>query len=223
MNNPKINKNFNCFFQSNKHSQSHQLFLPANFSSVITATFGRIASALMIVLLAFLICTITTTSLLAKASDLLPPENNFQLQSNSILFVTQTPFSLNTDYIANALLPANQGYNYSIANRTAASVASTFTVTNTNNSGAGSLRQAIIDANSNPDVSSIIFNIAGAAPYTINLQSGLPTISTTITINATTQPGFDGAPVIELNGAGAGNANGFFVNSSNSLITSGAS
>src|SRR4051812_42811607 len=40
--------------------------------------------------------------------------------------------------------------------------AATFTVTNTNDTGAGSLRQAIIDANANAGTDQISFNIAGA-------------------------------------------------------------
>ena len=44
--------------------------------------------------------------------------------------------------------------------------AATFTVTNTNDSGAGSLRQAILDANGNGGVDTIAFNIAGSGrPY----------------------------------------------------------
>src|SRR5687768_9904507 len=39
--------------------------------------------------------------------------------------------------------------------------AATFVVTNTNDSGAGSLRQAIIDANNSPGFDNITFNIPG--------------------------------------------------------------
>ena len=49
----------------------------------------------------------------------------------------------------------------------------TFTVTNTNDSGAGSLRQAILDANARANTAdTIAFNIAGAAPFTIAACSG---------------------------------------------------
>jgi hypothetical protein len=40
--------------------------------------------------------------------------------------------------------------------------AATFTVTSTSDSGAGSLRQAIVDANANPGADTIAFNITGA-------------------------------------------------------------
>ncbi len=42
-----------------------------------------------------------------------------------------------------------------------------FTVTNTDDSGPGSLRQAILDANANPGADLITFNIPGAGPHTI--------------------------------------------------------
>lgn len=58
---------------------------------------------------------------------------------------------------------------------------STFTVLNTNDSGPGSLLQAIIDANSNPDASTINFD-AGVTG-TIELLTVLPTISQSVTIN----------------------------------------
>ena len=45
--------------------------------------------------------------------------------------------------------------------------AATFTVINTNDSGTGSLRQALLDANGNPGLDTIAFNIPGAGPHTI--------------------------------------------------------
>ena len=45
--------------------------------------------------------------------------------------------------------------------------ANTFTVTNTNDSGPGSLRQAILDANANVGLDTIHFNIAGPGVHTI--------------------------------------------------------
>jgi len=65
---------------------------------------------------------------------------------------------------------------------------SLFTVTNTNASGAGSLRQAILDANGSPGTDSITFNLPGAAipiinPY-VNATNGLPYIAGPLTIDA---------------------------------------
>lgn len=90
----------------------------------------------------------------------------------------------------------------------AAEAASTnYIVTTTADSGAGSLRQAISDANSNPGLDSITFSITGSAPpHTIQLVSPLPNITDPVAINGTTQPDYAGSAVIELNGANAGPA-----------------
>jgi hypothetical protein len=53
----------------------------------------------------------------------------------------------------------------------------TYTVTSTANAGAGSLRQAITQANANAGTDTIDFNITGAGPHIINLTSTLPTIT----------------------------------------------
>ena len=77
--------------------------------------------------------------------------------------------------------------------------AATFTVINTNDAGAGSLRQAILSANANPmDADNIVFSIltsdpnydAGTGVFTITLASLLPTInSISVSIDGNSQPG----------------------------------
>src|SRR5580765_1806840 len=57
------------------------------------------------------------------------------------------------------------------------SLPSTFTVINTNDSGAGSLRQAILDANTNAGADTIAFNIGGGGVQTISPLSQLPTLT----------------------------------------------
>ncbi|MEK6798393.1 MAG: choice-of-anchor Q domain-containing protein [Planctomycetota bacterium] len=84
----------------------------------------------------------------------------------------------------------------------------TFTVTSTNDSGAGSLRQAMLDANAAAGTDTIAFNVAGAGPHTINLLSALPNVTEAVIIDGRSEPDFAGTPVIELNGSGAGAANG---------------
>ncbi|HEU0069041.1 MAG TPA: hypothetical protein VFQ26_07255, partial [Nitrospiraceae bacterium] len=85
----------------------------------------------------------------------------------------------------------------------------TFTVTNTNNAGVNSLRQAIIDANAAAGTDTIVFNIAGAGVHTINLASALPAITGNVLIDGWSEPGFAGTPLIRIDGAGAGGgANG---------------
>lgn len=66
-------------------------------------------------------------------------------------------------------------------------------VTNTNDSGAGSLRQAVLDANANSTTSAaphqITFNIPGAGVQTITLATTLPSITQPTFIDGATQPG----------------------------------
>ena len=82
-------------------------------------------------------------------------------------------------------------------------VPSTYTVINTNDSGSGSLRQAILDVDANPGANSITFSI-GSGVQTIAPTSALPAVSTSVIIDATTQPGYGGTPLIVLNGVDAG-------------------
>ncbi len=97
--------------------------------------------------------------------------------------------------------------------------ATTFTVTNTNNSGAGSLRQAIKDANDNAGAHTITFNIPGSGVQTISPGSALPEITSPVTIDGTTQPGYVGTPVIELDGTNAGaGVNGLTISAGNSTV-----
>jgi hypothetical protein len=79
----------------------------------------------------------------------------------------------------------------------------TFTVTNTNDAGAGSLRQAILDANATPGPDLIAFNIAGSN-LTIKLTTPLPILTRTVMIDGTTQPGFAGKPLVVLSGVEGG-------------------
>ncbi|MCX7284926.1 MAG: right-handed parallel beta-helix repeat-containing protein [Novosphingobium sp.] len=63
-------------------------------------------------------------------------------------------------------------------------------VVNTNNSGPGSLRDAIVWANANSGADTITFNIAGAGPHTITLTSALAALTGNgDSIDGTTQPG----------------------------------
>jgi uncharacterized repeat protein (TIGR01451 family) len=80
-----------------------------------------------------------------------------------------------------------------------AALAATFTVTTTADSGPGSLRQAINDANAAGAGNTIAFAIPGAGPHTIAPTSGLPSITAAdTTIDGCTQPGADcgGLPLV---------------------------
>src|SRR5438876_5444976 len=65
----------------------------------------------------------------------------------------------------------------------------TFLVTNTHDSGEGSLREAILDANASPGADNINFNIAGSGVHTIKPATPLPDITRTVNIDGYTQPG----------------------------------
>src|SRR5688572_26206575 len=75
-----------------------------------------------------------------------------------------------------------------------------FPVTVTADAGAGSLRQAILDANATGGPDDITFNIGGGGLQTISVLSALPDITEAVVINGTTQPGFAGNPLIEVRG-----------------------
>jgi hypothetical protein len=75
-----------------------------------------------------------------------------------------------------------------------------FYVTTTADSGPGSLRQAILDADSTPWSDSIRFAIPGIGAQTIAVLSALPAITGSFAIDGTTQPGFSGTPLIAISG-----------------------
>jgi hypothetical protein len=98
------------------------------------------------------------------------------------------------------------------ADESAVNDAATLTVTNTNDSGAGSLRQAIITANPNPAHKTIEFSVSGSCPRTINLQSDLPDVTEPVIIDGYSQAGsapnqsgstFDGTVCVFLLGGNA--------------------
>jgi hypothetical protein len=78
--------------------------------------------------------------------------------------------------------------------------AATFVVSNTKDTGAGSLRKAITDANANPGADIITFSI-GSGAQAIAPLTPFPIITDPVTIDGTTQPGYSGSPIIELNGS----------------------
>ena len=87
-----------------------------------------------------------------------------------------------------------------------ASFAETIFVTNTNDSGAGSLRQAIISANANSSLTTILINIPGAlgADRIINIPSALPAFTAPVELRidgAQTGKAVLKAPVITGPGA----------------------
>ncbi len=89
-------------------------------------------------------------------------------------------------------------------------VADPLIVTNTNDSGIGSLRHAINFANNNFGTDTISFNIPGTAPFVINVPTALPAIGfESVIIDGTSQPGYAGVPLVEVRGISSSPMNGF--------------
>src|SRR6266480_593962 len=68
-------------------------------------------------------------------------------------------------------------------------LANTFTATNTNDTGTGSFRQAITDANNHSGLDTIAFNIPGTGVQAITPATALPNITDAVIIDGYTQPG----------------------------------
>lgn len=87
--------------------------------------------------------------------------------------------------------------------------ATEYPVTTTDDSGAGSLRDAITSANAHPGLDTITFAI-GTGPQTIqpgsslsNPQEPLPIVTDPVVIDGTTQPGYSGTPLIRIDNSAA--------------------
>src|SRR5687768_2393531 len=90
--------------------------------------------------------------------------------------------------------------------------AATFMVRRTADSGPNTLRTAIERANANPGDDLIEFHLGGHPPYIIALRSPLPDITEWVGIDGTTQNGYAGRPLIEIDGSAAGaGANGLTI------------
>lgn len=68
------------------------------------------------------------------------------------------------------------------------------------------LREALVAANGNgPGADVIEFAIPGSVPILMRPKTPLPAIETAVTIDGSTQPGYTGTPIIELDGTRGGN------------------
>jgi titin len=98
-------------------------------------------------------------------------------------------------------------------------LAATFVVSSTSESGPGSLRQAILDANDSEGADTISFAIPGTGVQTISPTNALPQVVEPVVIDGATQPGFSGTPLIELAGNRAGSsANGLLLLSGDCVV-----
>src|SRR5436190_12071409 len=74
----------------------------------------------------------------------------------------------------------------------------TFTVFTPADSGPGSLRQAILNANLTSDLDVIDFRLGGFGVFTIRLQTPLPTLSGPVQILGNTEPGYTNSPLVAI-------------------------
>jgi parallel beta-helix repeat protein len=96
-----------------------------------------------------------------------------------------------------------------------------FSVTTTADSGVGSLRQAIADANALAGADTISFAALGTGTHTISLSSALPSITDSVVIDGWTAVSYssiDAVPDIIINGNSTIGADGFYVSASNVTI-----
>jgi hypothetical protein len=116
--------------------------------------------------------------------------------------------------------PPSQTFNALSANQAAnfAATRQSFVVTNANNHGTGSLREAIVNANATIGKDTIVFNIPGPGVKTITLLNALPEITDQVVIDATTQPGYAGTPLVEIDGLATSSVNGLTIKAGGSTV-----
>lgn len=115
-------------------------------------------------------------------------------------------------------------YGYSV--RCIKDISNSIVVTNVDDSGTGSLRDAINTSNSSAGVlKTINFNIPGTGPFTIKPQSPLPELTSAVTIDGYSQYEYmlnladTSMLIIRIDGTNAGQgSNGLTINSSNCTI-----
>lgn len=120
--------------------------------------------------------------------------------------------------LVGALLISLFAFDRFMVRQQAAFDATTFTVTNTDDNGPGSLRQAILDSNTNAGTDTIAFNISGSGVHTISPTTALPNVVDPVVIDGYTQPGSsantlangdNAVLLIELSGANFNSNTGF--------------
>lgn len=78
--------------------------------------------------------------------------------------------------------------------------AGVFQVTTAADSGPGSLRQAIVDSNGSAGADEIRFATTEGQPFRIVVTTALPEIMDPVSIDGRTAAGYNGVPIVELNG-----------------------
>jgi hypothetical protein len=92
----------------------------------------------------------------------------------------------------------------------------TIVAASTADSGPGTLRQALMDANALGDANIIQFAFPGEPPHEIHLLSPLPAVTGPLTMDGWSQPGFTGSPIIEIHGIPS--ATGLMITAGNTTV-----
>ena len=163
-------------------------------------------------------CTVTSTTVDCSLGTLL-------VEQSATVTLTVTPTTAgqitNTAVASADQNDTNPANNTASQTTTVSSQFNPFVVTTTANAGTGSLRAAITAANaSTGTLDTITFAIPGAGPHVIALTTFLPTLTDRVIIDGTTQPGYNGTPLVELDGTSAGTtSNGLFIGTGGSGST----
>ncbi len=92
-------------------------------------------------------------------------------------------------------------------------------MSNTDDSGPGSFRQAIIESNADlGHTNQIAFDIGSGGLALILPATPLPAITNSVFIDGWSQPGFNGTPLVELSGSQAGDADGLTITGPNVTV-----
>jgi hypothetical protein len=92
-------------------------------------------------------------------------------------------------------------------------------VTTLEDSGPGSLREALSEANADVARDDIRFRIPGSGPHRILVRTPLPPILHPAEVDGTTQAGFSGVPLVQIDGSAlAGDANGLWIVAHDSAV-----
>ncbi len=141
-------------------------------------------------------------------------------QANGIFFVNGTHLYENhgtypvTVVVSDAVPDRVTGLRRVLANFTTTStIAIDLVVRNTNDSGRSSLRYVIDAFDALGLGGTIPFDIPGPGPYVIHLASPLDPLTVPAVIDASTQPGFAGSPIVEVDGSAAGPGDGIVLQS----------
>jgi uncharacterized repeat protein (TIGR01451 family) len=146
-------------------------------------------------------CTLSGSTVTCNVGNIL---NGAQLQVVFNLTSTSTAGSYYVNAIADSLEVDPDITDHGTSTQVEVT-GSTIVVTNTNDGSAGSLREALYDAANGvctPLPCTIQFNL-GAGPYLIQPQSTLPQLADQTIVDGTSQPGYSGVPMIQLDGGGA--------------------